>query len=73
MGSKWDIEKFTRSNDFGLWKVKMRAILIQQKCVETLTGESQMPAHLSAAEKAKMNDKAVSAVILCLGDNVLRD
>ncbi|GAU51619.1 hypothetical protein TSUD_132320 [Trifolium subterraneum] len=23
MGSKWVIEKFTRSNDFGLWKVKM--------------------------------------------------
>jgi len=36
MGSKWDIEKFTGSNDFGLWKVKMRAILIQQKCVEEL-------------------------------------
>ncbi|PNX63400.1 hypothetical protein L195_g061606, partial [Trifolium pratense] len=31
MSSKWEIEKFTRSNDFGLWKVKMRAILIQQK------------------------------------------
>ncbi|MCI88563.1 hypothetical protein A2U01_0109850, partial [Trifolium medium] len=30
MGSKWDIEKFTGSNDFGLWKVKMRAISIQQ-------------------------------------------
>jgi hypothetical protein len=34
MGSKWDIEKFTKSNDFGLWKVKMRVILIQKKCVE---------------------------------------
>jgi len=29
MGSKWDAEKFTGDNDFGLWKVKMEAILIQ--------------------------------------------
>ena len=71
MGSKWDIEKFTGSNDFGLWKVKMRAILIQQKCVEALKGETQMPAHLTPAEKTEMNDKVVSAIILCLGDKVL--
>jgi hypothetical protein len=38
MGSKWEIEKFTGSNNFGLWKVKMRAILTQQKCVEALKG-----------------------------------
>ncbi|KEH37034.1 hypothetical protein MTR_2g029310 [Medicago truncatula] len=57
MGSNWDIEKFTCSNDFGLWKVKMRVILIQQKCVKTLKGEAQMPAHLTPAEKIEMNDK----------------
>jgi hypothetical protein len=62
MGSKWDIEKFTGSNDYGLWKVKMRAILIQNKCVEALKGEAQMPASLSAAEKTQMNDKALSAL-----------
>ena len=71
MGSKWDIEKFTGSNDFGLWKVKMRAILIQ--CVEALKGEAQMPAHLTLVEKTEMNDNAVSAIILCLGDKVLRE
>jgi len=38
MGSKWDIEKFTGSNDFGLWKVKVRTILTQQKCDEALKG-----------------------------------
>jgi hypothetical protein len=32
MGLKGDIVRFTRSNDYGLWKVKMRAILIQNKC-----------------------------------------
>jgi hypothetical protein len=73
MGLKWDIEKFNGSNNFGLWKLKMRAILIQQKCVEALMGEAQMSAHLRPAEKTEMNDKAVSAIILCLGDKGLRE
>jgi hypothetical protein len=73
MGSMWDTEKFTVSNDFGLWKVEMRAILIQQMCVEALKGEAQMSTSLSAAEKIEMNDKALSAIILCLGDKVLRE
>ncbi|RDY04308.1 hypothetical protein CR513_12029, partial [Mucuna pruriens] len=31
MGSnKFDIEKFFGSNDFGLWRIKMQAILIHQ-------------------------------------------
>ncbi|MCI90046.1 glutamate receptor 3.6, partial [Trifolium medium] len=46
----------------------MRAILIQQKCVEALKGEAQMLAHLSTTEKIEMNDKELSAIILCLGD-----
>jgi len=32
-----------------------------------------MPAHLTPAEKTEMNDKAVSAIIMCLGDKVLRE
>lgn len=24
MDSKWDLEKFSRDNNYGLWKVKMR-------------------------------------------------
>ncbi|MCI74704.1 glutamate receptor 3.6, partial [Trifolium medium] len=51
MGSKWEIEKFTGSNDFGLWKVKIREILVQQKWVEALKGKSQMPANLSAEDE----------------------
>ncbi|MCI97195.1 glutamate receptor 3.6, partial [Trifolium medium] len=47
MGSKWDIEKFTGSNDFGLWTVKVRAILTQQKCAEALMGIENMPNTLS--------------------------
>ncbi|KAK2454604.1 hypothetical protein QL285_002148 [Trifolium repens] len=73
MGSKWDIEKFTGSNDFGLWKVKMKALLIHHKCVEALKGIAQMSATLSDEEKKDMDEKALSSIILCLGDKVLRE
>ncbi|GKE17538.1 hypothetical protein Tco_1425115, partial [Tanacetum coccineum] len=29
---KFDIKKFNRTGDFGLWRVKMRALLIQHGC-----------------------------------------
>ena len=73
MGSKWDIEKFTGHNDFGLWKVKMEVVLIQQKCEKALKGEGALPVTMSRAEKIEMVDKAKSAIVLCLGDKVLRE
>jgi len=69
----WDIEKFTRDIDFGLWKVNMEAVLIQQKCEKVLKGEGAFPLTMSQAEKNEMVDKARSAIVLCLGDKVFRD
>ncbi|KEH25718.1 hypothetical protein MTR_6g033765 [Medicago truncatula] len=51
MGSKWDAEKFTRDNDFGLWKVKMEPVLIQQKCEKALKGEGVLPVTMSQTDK----------------------
>jgi len=68
MGSKWDIEKFTGDNDFGLWKVKMEAVLIQQKCEKTLKGEGALSVTMSQVEKIETVDKARSVIVLCLGD-----
>jgi len=73
MGSKWDTEKFTRDNYFGLWKVKMEAVLIQQKCEKALKGEGVLLVTMSRAEKIEMVDKARSAIVLCLGDKFLRN
>jgi len=73
MGSKWDIEKFTGDNNFGLWKVKMEAVLIQQKCEKALKGEGVLPVTMSRAEKTEMVDKARSIIVLCLGNKVLRE
>jgi len=57
MGSKWT----TGSNDFGLWKVKMKVVFTQQKCLKALKGEAAMSDTLTQAEKHEMLDKAKSA------------
>jgi len=56
------IEKFIGDNDFVLWKVKMEAVLIQQKCEKALKGEGALPITMSQAEKIEMVDKAKSLV-----------
>ena len=74
MGStKYDIEKFSGKNDFGLWRIKIRAILVQQGLVGALRGESALSADLSPKQKTKIMEKAHSAIILCLGDRALRE
>ena len=66
----WEIY---RRYDFGLCKLKMEVVLIQQKCEKALKGEGVLPVTVSQAEKTETVDKARSAIVLCLGDKVLRD
>nr|GEZ93609.1 zinc finger, CCHC-type [Tanacetum cinerariifolium] len=69
-GAKFDIKKFDGTGDFGLWRIKMRALLIQHGCEAAL---EVLPADMEAQTKAELNKKAHSAVILCLGNKVLRE
>ncbi|RXH82614.1 hypothetical protein DVH24_036955 [Malus domestica] len=39
---KVDIEKFD-NNDFGIWQLKMRALLVQQGLLKTLKGVKALP------------------------------
>lgn len=57
MGFKWGIEKFSRDIEFGLSKVKIKAILIQHMCVEAFKNESLMHVSLTQTKKSKMMDK----------------
>jgi len=50
MGSKWDIEKFSGSNDF-VWNVKMQAVLTQQKCIGALKGEVVISSNLKQVDR----------------------
>ncbi|RVW35322.1 Retrovirus-related Pol polyprotein from transposon TNT 1-94 [Vitis vinifera] len=70
---KFEVEKFNGSNDFTLWKLKMKALLVQQKCAQAIEGEETLPVGLTAAEKVEVVSRAHSAILLSLADEVLRE
>nr|GEX30439.1 retrovirus-related Pol polyprotein from transposon TNT 1-94 [Tanacetum cinerariifolium] len=67
--TRFDIEKFDWKNDFGLWQIKMCALMVQQGCDAAL---ETLPVDIEASDKAVLMKKAYSTLILCLGDRVLR-
>lgn len=69
-GTMFDIEKFDGKNDSGLWQVKMKDLLEQQGLAATL---KELPAATIVACDNVIQKKAYSALILCLGDRVLRE
>ncbi|KAK2973986.1 hypothetical protein RJ640_020432 [Escallonia rubra] len=70
--TKYDLEKFDGSNDFSLWRMKMRDVLIQQGLLKALKGKQGLPDTMSDDEKEDMLERAHSALLLCLANNVLR-
>nr|GEX86320.1 retrovirus-related Pol polyprotein from transposon TNT 1-94 [Tanacetum cinerariifolium] len=68
--TRFDIKKFDGKNDFGLWQIKMRALMVQQGCDAAL---ETLPADMKACEKAALMKKAYSNLILCLKDRVLQE
>ncbi|GJZ21615.1 hypothetical protein Tco_0558654 [Tanacetum coccineum] len=66
--TRFDIEKFNGKNDFGLWQIKMCALMVQQGCDVAL---KTLHTDIEAGEKAALMKKAYSTLILCLGDRVL--
>nr|GEU98295.1 retrovirus-related Pol polyprotein from transposon TNT 1-94 [Tanacetum cinerariifolium] len=68
--AKFDIKRFNGTGDFGLWRIKMRTLLIQHGCEAAL---EVLPTDMEAQTKADLNKKAHSVVILCLGNKVLRE
>ena len=69
---KFEAEKFTGSNDFGLWRLKMRALLVHQGLKEALKGTRVLPADMLELEKKALMEKAHNAILLSLGVKVLR-
>nr|GFB55975.1 retrovirus-related Pol polyprotein from transposon TNT 1-94 [Tanacetum cinerariifolium] len=70
---KFDLEKFNGSNDFTLWKVKMRALLVQQGCAVVLEGEDKFPKDMKEKVKKEIMAKAHSAILISVTDEVLRE
>lgn len=47
LGSKYEIKKFTGTNDLGLWNVEMNAILVRDGLAIALDGVENLPARTS--------------------------
>ncbi|KAH9681147.1 hypothetical protein KPL71_026853 [Citrus sinensis] len=81
LSTRFDLEKFNGENDFYLWNLKMRAILIQQGLDSALDDEEESKSKRKKEEGSSslggdsrtINNKAHSTIILHLSDEVLRE
>jgi hypothetical protein len=69
--AKFEIEKLNGKNNFEIWKVKMHDMLVQQGMVKALLGKEKQPASITDEDLDEMDARALSAICLCLTDNVL--
>ena len=74
-GPKLEVEKFTGENDFHLWRLTMKALLVHQGLDEALAEVTspKKPRKISDDDLPDVLDRAHSAIILSLGDGVLRE
>ena len=49
--TKFDIETFTGKSDFGLWRIKMKTLLVHQGVQDALLGQEALLNNLSKKEK----------------------
>ncbi|CAM8929401.1 unnamed protein product [Rhodiola kirilowii] len=65
------IDKFTGRNSFGLWQIKMRALLKQQGLWAPLSRKKKTDA--DDEELNSLEEKAHSTIMLCLADDVITE
>lgn len=61
---KLQVEKFTENDDFGLWRIKMRALLIQHGFGSALQEPPTEASSEAQAKRKEIDEKAHSAIIL---------
>ena len=60
--SKFEVEKFSGKNNFELWKLKMRDLLVQQGLQKALTGKSKKPTAMTNEEWEDLDAKTLGYV-----------
>lgn len=69
---KFDLDKFNGENDFNLWRIKMKALMVHEG-ISAAISMDEMFAIEDKKLQIKIQSKAHSALILSLGDEVLRE
>ncbi|KAL3623657.1 hypothetical protein CASFOL_032473 [Castilleja foliolosa] len=70
--AKCEFDKFSGENDFTLWRIKMKALMVHQGIAAALDATALSTIEDDGA-RAEMQSKAHSVLILSLGDEVLRE
>lgn len=71
--ARFEIDKFTGTNDFGLWRIKMKALLVQQGIYQAIDREELEELGDDKKKIREIEAKAHNAILLSLGDEVLRE
>ncbi|MFQ6664994.1 hypothetical protein Gotur_031899 [Gossypium turneri] len=69
--TRFEIEKFDGETTFNLWQVRMMAILVQSSLKKVVIGKK--PENLNKTEWEELDEKALSAIQLCLTNTVLQE
>lgn len=67
---KFEVQTWNDTGDFRLWRQKMRALLLQQRCAGALDGT--WAAEISAYRRQELDEIAWSTIFLHLSDSVIR-
>ena len=71
--AKFEVDKFTGDNDFSLWRIKMKALLVHQGLSEAIEPDAFQDSIDDKKKIQEIETKAHSAILLSLGDEVLRE
>ena len=63
MGTKFEVEKFTGLNDFGLWKMEIKAVLVKEGLATALEGAEKLPETMKEEEKKELLEMVYSSLI----------
>ena len=69
--TKFEIENFSGKNNFELWKLKKRDLLVQQGLQKSIDGKRKRPLTMTNDEREKLVAITLSTIQLCLADDVL--
>ena len=64
------IKPYDGTSDFAIWQLKLRAILIREKCWNTVQGK--FPVDTSPERKVELEEQAHSEIFIRLSDDVAR-
>jgi len=55
--ARYDIEKFDGSNDFGLWRIKMKALMGNLGLKKALVPQKPFPDTVTAEQRLEVNNR----------------